>query len=387
VNGRAAEFADRIEGAGESSAEGTGRGSRSDGGDRDPTREGASATPLGGPSVAPGSPSCRPVDPDQHPAPAGLEVREIVDWEREATRADVDRWMELPAGGAVATTFPLLHAPRARSRAWGAFTADGRLAAHVAACRMEVRTDDRAEPVSMSFVGTVACDPVHRGRGLATAVLARALADEAHAGCSWSVLWTDRPELYARLGFAPVGAEFDLQLDRPSLAAAGIAARRSGTTRPARLDDLPALVTLHARKPRGVVRTAQDWVVALDCRPLDCRVRVDAAGHVVAYAIRGKGCDFEGWWHEVGGRDAEVFALLSAVAATEDPDAGTFAVALPSYRDELIESLRRVALDGEVRPAALARALMAPSSAPQSASEALAPALPDDFYVDGLDSV
>jgi GNAT superfamily N-acetyltransferase len=231
VNSRAAEFADRIEGAGESSAEGTGRGSRSAGGDRDP----AAAPALGGPSVAPDSPSCRPRRSGTG-TPLLQDSRSARSWTASAkphAPTSTDGW-SCRAGGAVATTFPLLHAPRARSRAWGAFTADGRLAAHVAACRMEVRTDDRAEPVSMSFVGTVACDPVHRGRGLATAVLARALADEAHAGllvvpCSG----TDRPELYARLGFAPVGAEFDLQLDRPSLAAAGIAARRSGTTRPA----------------------------------------------------------------------------------------------------------------------------------------------------------
>ena len=62
---------------------------------------------------------------------------------------------------------------------------------------------------------------------------------------------------------------------------------------------------------------------------------LERAGRVVAYACLGKGADFDGWWHELGGDDERVAALLLGATARM---ADTM-VLVPPYRQELLRWL------------------------------------------------
>jgi predicted N-acetyltransferase YhbS len=75
----------------------------------------------------------------------------------------------------------------------------GRVVAAVATRRFSWRRGEASGGAAMA--GLVATDPVHRGRGIATALLQAAVAGLTDDGASSVVLWTTRPALYERLGF------------------------------------------------------------------------------------------------------------------------------------------------------------------------------------------
>jgi GNAT superfamily N-acetyltransferase len=70
----------------------------------------------------------------------------------------------------------------------------------------DARLDDRAaRPVAV-------VEPAHRGRGHATAIVLRALEEARNGGHELTFLIADEndwpKELYARLGFGPIGRKF-----------------------------------------------------------------------------------------------------------------------------------------------------------------------------------
>ena len=123
---------------------------------------------------------------------------------QETTRAamqpwlpQLDEWLLPGAFYGVQHTWPQLY----RSDGGGRFfvVADGdRLLSHCAVRTVTLRTPNGAQPVNL--LGSVVTDPSLRGQGLASAVLAAALQATA-AAAPHTLLWAERPELYARAGF------------------------------------------------------------------------------------------------------------------------------------------------------------------------------------------
>jgi hypothetical protein len=93
-------------------------------------------------------------------------------------------------------------------------------------------------------------------------------------------------------------------------------------------------------------------------------------GVVVAYACCGKGADLQGHWHEVGGSDAEVAALLpAAMQFCEQREA---VLLLPPYRTSLQQRLGRAVVALLAVPGPMVRSFHGRLPA---------------CWVDGLDSV
>ena len=160
------------------------------------------------------------------------------------------------------------------------------------------------------------------------------------------------------LGFEPAGSQREVRL-------------HFGDTRPdpavrrARVGDLPDILALHEQKPLRVRRDLAAMALALSAENMETMV-LHEAGTLRAYACLGKGQDFGGWWHELGGCDTDVRRLLSAAMALLGRDTAT--VLVPPYRGELVAG-------AQPPPAACALAL--PWTAPGR----------DRFFVDGLDSI
>jgi GNAT superfamily N-acetyltransferase len=280
-------------------------------------------------------------------------------------RAAVQRWLpQLDAwllgdhGYGVQQTWPQLY----RSDGEGLFFAqlDGdRLVSHCA-CRI-VQLQTGQGPRRACLLGSVATDPARRRRGHAGEVLAAALAATAPLA-DLTLLWAERPQLYARHGFVPGPAETCLVLARrPRRDAAGV--------RLAEPRDHAALHALHERKPWRVERTART-MSGLLTTPGMTTVVLEEAGAITAYACCGKGADLQGWWHEVGGSDDALARLLpAALHAAEQIEAFLL---LPPYRPGLAERLRPATLDVVEVPGPMQR--------PAAGG-------PIPLWIDGLDSV
>ncbi|MCA8952368.1 MAG: GNAT family N-acetyltransferase [Planctomycetes bacterium] len=272
----------------------------------------------------------------------------------------LDEWL-LPGNAySVHHTWPLLY----RSDGWGSFfaiLADDRLVSHCATRDVTIRGEHGA--FDATLLGSVATDPELRGRGLAGRVLAAALADCDARGRP-VLLWAERPELYARHGFVPGRPERCALLARRPLTAA------AGEVRLAEVRDHGAIHALHEQKPWCVVRTAAETSGLLTTPGLRAMVS-ERDGAVVAYACCGKGADLQDHWHEVGGADADVAALLQA--AMHHCGQIEAVLLVPPYRPGLCDALGRSVVDEFCVEGPMTR----------SASGGALPAC----WIDGLDSV
>jgi len=286
---------------------------------------------------------------------------------RLITRGEVQRWLpQLDAwllDGAfysVQHTWPQLY----RNDGDGLFfvVTDGdRLLSHCAGRVVTLHDERGAHDVGL--IGSVATDPAMRGRGLASEVLAAAIAEMAPR-TDRLLLWAERPELYERAGFAPSAPEACLALARRP--------RRptDDVVRALTIDDHRAVHALHEQKPWRVARSLTTMSTLLST-PGMTTVVLERAGEVRAYACTGKGADLQGWWHEVGGTDDDAAALLrGSLALLEQPIAMTM---LPDYREAMLDQLEVAEFDREKVPMAMALALT--------------PAGEQRYFIDGLDSV
>ena len=288
------------------------------------------------------------------------ELRRI---DRSVVRENLDQlsdWLLPGASYGVQHTWPQLF----RSDGGGTFLAafaDDRMISHCAFRAATARTSDG--PRRIALLGSVATDPAWRGRGLASRLLSAALDDCRRQQASAVLLWAQRPDLYGRAGFSPGPVEeaYYLDTDRPD--------QPSPTVRLATIEDHARLHELHEQKElaierdlatmSGLLTTPGMWTWVLERHSL-----------VAAYACIGKGADLPDWWHEFGGSDADVAALLP-VAAQLAGLPGSH-VLWPSYRRCL--------------SALLGDAVKGPSQLRGPMVCALDGELPS-FWVDGLDSV
>lgn len=251
---------------------------------------------------------------------------------QEVGRAAIERWLPcldawlLPDSFyGVRHTWPLLYRGDGHGRFF-VLTEGDHLLAHCAT--RVVTVHGQGGPREVCLLGSVATEPTRRGRGLASCVLAAAV--RAHAATTAAtLLWAERPELYARAGFVAGPDETCLQLARrPHSPSAGV--------RIATVADHAQLHALHERKPRRVARSQKTMATLLTTPGMTTVVR-ERAGEVVAYACTGKGADLQGYWHELGGDDDELAVLLPA--ALHAAQQTTALLLLPPYRPRLRDLL------------------------------------------------
>jgi GNAT superfamily N-acetyltransferase len=282
-----------------------------------------------------------------------LERHELRRW-----LPQLDAWLLPGCFYGVQHTWPQLYRSDGHGEFW-AITDGDRLLSH---CAFRVVTVQGAGGrCAGARRGRDPTDPERRGQGLASEVLAAALA-----ACDRQVehvlLWAERPDLYARHGFVAGPPETGLALARlPQPELAGV--------RPAEVRDHEALHGLHEQKPWRVQRSHTTMSGLLTTPGMATFVR-ERDGRVVAYACCGKGADLDLHWHEVGGADADVATLLAAALHAAGQTEAV--LLLPPYRPDL--------------PARLGRAVTAAFELPGPMVRSLRTTRPD-CWIDGLDSV
>lgn len=271
----------------------------------------------------------------------------------------LDAWLLEGAAYGVQQTWPQLY----RNDGEGAFfvVIEGdELLSHCAYRTATLR--DGGCDRSIALLGSVATAPGARGQGLAGAVLQAAL-DSLRGEVDEVLLWAERPELYARHGFAPSGDDACLVLARRPR-------RTRDDVRLADVRDHAALHALHQQKPRRVERSLRTMSTLLTT-PGMTTVVLERDGEAVAYACTGKGADLQGHWHELGGADEDLAQLLpEAMHRTDQVQA---ALLLPPYRRPLAALLADHVIDELAVAGPMVRSAQTDARRP--------------CWIDGLDSV
>ena len=288
-------------------------------------------------------------------AQAIRELRPLTQRELGNANDQVATWMGFENGRALTTTFPHVYRQGARVTRVGMFE-NGELVSHAMTTKAQLVSD----PTNLRalLVGSVTTRPDDRGRGHATAVLEHVVGRARSEGIDLILLWSGEWDFYRRLGFEPMGHQLEVRFHFGD-------GRPDRAVRPARFGDLPDMLALHESKPLRVRRDLGSMALLLSATPMETVV-LEEDGRLLAYACFEKGQDFSGWWHELGGEDADVRRLLAGAMAHFDRDTAT--VLVPPYRTDLVAGTR-------ISPVACALGLP------------LTTAGRSPFFVDGLDSI
>ncbi len=197
-----------------------------------------------------------------------------------------------------------------------------RLVAHVGICLREAHL--LGAPVRVASIGAVATDPDHRGRGLASRLMADARRQAIEHGASLMLISGDRG-LYHRLGYVEVG------LFQQYRVPAG-PAEPGYSVDEYQDDDLPALIALYQSEPVRFFRPASDWhkLVAagmLMNQPADIRV-IRHGNAIVGYAgiQRPQSGAEAARVREVAGSRSALAAVLPGLAAQYGAEAAEVVV-------------------------------------------------------------
>lgn len=262
----------------------------------------------------------------------------------------------------VAADSPLLFEQGPNSLRRVVTAGDGSPIAHAAA-RIDSYSS-RGRTSTFAVIGAVATSTEHRQQGLATVVLEDLISDLALRGVDFAVLWSDVADFYERFGFARSGRE--LLCEVPTRL---FHVEKGCLVRKAEPEDLPRIAAIHSREPCHVIRTESMWRAHFGIPGCDFYV-LESFGSVEGYAVVGKGHDLSGCLHEWSTPSNHVTSLVGGVTRLRR-DKSLWLMSAP-WKESMLAPFAALGLQvhegvlGMVRP--------------------ISGALPEDFYLFGLDS-
>ena len=287
-------------------------------------------------------------------------IRPVQPSEREDVARLLSRWTNTSGDYTLRQTFPQVYRANGHANLFGLFD-NRRLLSHAAV--HQVRLIGPQGAIRTGLIGAVATDPEARGRGLASHLLSEVITWCRTQELDSAMLWSQRWGFYERLGFRPAGRQEEVLLRaQPGSVDPGI--------RPASVRDIVSILDLHDVKRTRVERNLHDMALLLSI-PGMCTMVLERDAEIVAYACYGKGADFPGWWHEMGGTDRDVTTLLCGAMELLSQDRAM--VLLPPYRAEFKDLLGTRVVRTCEGSAALRLELTAVGQR--------------DFFIDGLDSI
>lgn len=288
----------------------------------------------------------------------GLELRCVTTPRLCGALDTLDSWLRPDVPWSLRDEYPQVFGPGSRA-VHHLLLSGEELVAHAATLDIEIRV--RGRRWQPRLVGSVVVDPQRRGHGHGLEIMEDVVREFERGHKDALVLWSDKPEFYAKLGLVPFGQEFHIAV----LPGPGAERIEGGRVRAATEDDLEALLLLHLAKPVRSQRSPRDFAAFV--RIPRCSVAVlEREGDVVAYAALGKGLDFEGYVHEFGGSDDDVASLLRELATVNGRPLGLL---VPLWRAPLLRAFD----DGTQQQSPLALGLVLDA--------------PVDAAFDGFDSI
>lgn len=201
-------------------------------------------------------------------------------------------------------------------------------------------------------IGAVATDPQYRGHGLAAIALEAAVEEARRRNAAFVILWSDRPDYYARFGFVAAGIETSLPLPIPVYAAPPPGLRREASSvldLPKRLALVREIGPLYNAHHVGTQRSEEDFANLLRIPHME--VFTCGKQAIEAYAICGKGADMLDHLHEWGGNEDLLLKLFAYIVHVRQK---AIRVLFPGYADAFIRRCEiQFASTGERAPIGL----------------------------------
>lgn len=183
---------------------------------------------------------------------------------------------------------------------------DGHIVAHAALLPTIVQTPYHLFKVGL--VGSVVTDPNHRGQGLSKQTLASCEESARLQNCDLMMLWSDMHQYYHQLGYEIVGQEVALQFQKP-LDIPNTQRLRFLNSNQVSADALLKVYNRHSLKSLRSTRDVRKFLKIPNSHVLTAWNTL--SGELEAYAVIGKGADFQNYVHEWGGWVSSLLALLN----------------------------------------------------------------------------
>ncbi len=160
----------------------------------------------------------------------------------------------------------------------------------------------------VAAIGSVVTAPEHRNRGLSRQILDDCLIAASDHGCDFAILWTNLFDFYRKMGFELAGTEIALEIPQNFKFNEG--ADKLRFMHSAKVDP-EAVLRLYAQHTTGSIRTVDEVRRFLQIPNSHVFTAWDEQNRLQAYAVEGKGADFDSYIHEWGGGVSKILPLLS----------------------------------------------------------------------------
>jgi predicted acetyltransferase len=166
----------------------------------------------------------------------------------------------------------------------------------------------------VAAIGSVVTAPEHRNRGFSKQVLDGCLEAGLQHGCDFAILWTNLFEFYRKLGFELAGTEISLSLPKDFKAPEN--SPQLNFIDSSKVDP-EAILRIYSQHTSGAIRTTEDIRKFLKIPNSRVYTAWDAQNKLQAYAVEGKGADFDAYIHEWGGGVSKLLPLLQHITKTQ----------------------------------------------------------------------
>ncbi|MEM9800493.1 MAG: GNAT family N-acetyltransferase [Planctomycetota bacterium] len=212
--------------------------------------------------------------------------------------------------------------------------------------------------VPIALVGSVAAAAEHRGKGLGTLVVERAIEAATAEGAAFALLWADDSAWYQERGWIPFGSENVFVVDDSN---AFLLPDADGV-RPMKDGDAAAIHRLYTEHLARVSRTESETRALLGVPGMTTLVR-ETDGEVTGYACLGRGEDLTGVIHEWGGSPEGVLPIVSQMWADAQGEADGLFFTAPDLEIDFLAYFRFIRATGAKGILSLAKLCSAEAAA------------------------
>lgn len=187
----------------------------------------------------------------------------------------------------------------------------------------------------VGFIGSVVTDEAHRGQGLSREIISSCLQASERQDCDFAMLWTDLFNFYSKLGFEIAGQEIALRLNpqSPKVNNNNLKFLETPKVSP------QALLNLYNKHSLRTQRNVQDISQYLNIPGSKVFTAWNnATNGLEAYAVIGKGADFQNYVHEWGGGVSAITSLLQHIQGQQ---AEPITIIAPPESQNLIRTLEK----------------------------------------------
>lgn len=183
----------------------------------------------------------------------------------------------------------------------------------------------------VAMIGSVVTESQSREKGLSSKILEDCMQQAKEAGCEFAILWSDKYDFYKKFGFTLAGTEVTAIVDKKiTTEPLNIKIIEGNKVAPEAIHKLYQQHTVHS------VRGVEEVRALLQIPNSRIYTAWDASNQLVAYAIEGKGADFDSYIHEWGGNMQPLFHLLNYI---QDKQKRKIHLIVPGHSQNLIRKL------------------------------------------------